>query len=78
MTEQVLNLRNFVRDTNNFDVDAEIAVMIAGIPITLPVRGVTHTTTQDSSKKFVLLHISHEDVMQAWNYLQEQTPKEVN
>lgn len=72
---KMLNLRNFVKDTNNFDVNSEIAVMISGIPLALPIRSVTHSTFKGSDRKFVLLHIDWQDVMTAWNYVKDEENK---
>jgi len=70
--KQILDLYNFTKDTATFDPKAEIAVMMSGIPVTIPIKCVTNTTIKEQDKSFVLLHISHEDIMQAWNYVEEK------
>lgn len=76
--ENILNLRNFVRETNNFDINAEIAVSIIGIPMGIPIRSVTHTTIKDSDKKYVLLHIAQEDIAACADYMRGVKARDVN
>jgi len=67
MTEiKNLTLKNFVEDTLDFAMDAELAVAIDGVPVTIPIKQIIEIDAE--GKKIVLLTIDYQHVMMAWNY----------
>lgn len=70
---KMLTVRTLLRDLRDYDMDAEVAVLIEGVPVSLPIRAITkaEAAIDDQLKKYVLMILSPYTVQTAMEFVQK-------
>lgn len=74
-TPQLLTVATLIKDLQDFSQDAEVAVIMHGIPVTLPIGFITkaQATNEDKAlKNYVLFVVSAQDITKALSVAQGQ------